>query len=948
MSVERPKYSTPLILGIVFFCFATSAALLFQKLLLPLIPSLHAGQGLLDGDSIYFHSVAIQLAERIHLEGWSAWSIYPGMGATGNVALLGALYALFGVEPSLIVPVNAAVHALNGVLVYQISRLIAVGKVGRIAGILAATLFVIFPSALNWYAQAHKDGFAIMAILLVLWSWLWAREKPISHKTSFVLIGGTLTGMLLMIFVRPYNLIPLTVVLVIIFIVLLALDLGELRLRWRKLVLYALSVTIIAGGAIWSRTSGIEEYYVDSHASAITWKKSFWLPPLADSYLAAVAQARVRLIASGISIQAGSLIDTHVQPDNAAAVFTYLPRATQIALFSPFPTTWLDKISPARLVSVLETLVWYLIAPGVLFALVYRRSSRLLMMLIFSTLFLCIYGFTIANIGTLYRIRYPYLFMFIIVGLIGWVQYYLRRRSYRLRQDVRRPVGPTSLGNPEIALPSDITHAGIFNAGLIVVVLTGITYVSLFLRDVMLARWFGVGVELDAFFVAVTIPMFIVAVLSTPLGTMVIPQFLTVRTQYSDTAAQNMVSKILLIYTALTILIALLLLLAAPFFLQLVAVNFTDEKIGLSQSLLIWMLPIMILSGVVIVGNAMLNALQRFTVPALAQVTVPITSIVALVIFGDRLGIMSVIIGMLVGQLINLWIVAGVLAKNGFSVRPGWVMGSTPLRGALIQYLPLVAAALSINLVVPLNIIMASTLIDGSAAALGLGNKVVTFITGLVGIAVATVILPHFSSYMVRNRLLDIRNELSFFLLVASVITIPVTLLLFEGAEIIVRSAFGGGAFDDNAVEEVTRVMRFGIIQLPFFAANLLILKFAIAIHRAGYVVIISLLGLVSNVALNIVLMKHSGVAGIALAASIAVALSACLMLLLFNRLGHIPWIDLVMTGLNWMLYSTLVICLQYNSQTGVVVAVSTLLFLFYGQWNLLVRWGAPRYEPRT
>ena len=170
MPVKRPKYSTPVILWILFFCFATSAALLFQKLLLPLLPSLHAGQGLLYGDSINFHTAAVQLAERIRLEGWSAWSIYPARGYTGNVALLGALYAIFGVEPSLIVPVNAAVHASCGVLIYQISRLIAVGKTGRIAGVLAATLFVVFPSALNWYAQVHKDGFAIAAVLVVLWS----------------------------------------------------------------------------------------------------------------------------------------------------------------------------------------------------------------------------------------------------------------------------------------------------------------------------------------------------------------------------------------------------------------------------------------------------------------------------------------------------------------------------------------------------------------------------------------------------------------------------------------------------------------------------------------------------------------------------------------------------------------------------------------------------------
>ena len=72
MPAERLKNPVPLILWIIFFCFSTSAALLFQKLLLPLVPSLHAGLGLLDGDSFRFHIVAVQLAEKIHNTGWSA------------------------------------------------------------------------------------------------------------------------------------------------------------------------------------------------------------------------------------------------------------------------------------------------------------------------------------------------------------------------------------------------------------------------------------------------------------------------------------------------------------------------------------------------------------------------------------------------------------------------------------------------------------------------------------------------------------------------------------------------------------------------------------------------------------------------------------------------------------------------------------------------------------
>lgn len=53
------RYSLSLVLWMLFSCFAASAALLFQQYLLPLIPLLHADLGLLDGDSIYFHSVVL-------------------------------------------------------------------------------------------------------------------------------------------------------------------------------------------------------------------------------------------------------------------------------------------------------------------------------------------------------------------------------------------------------------------------------------------------------------------------------------------------------------------------------------------------------------------------------------------------------------------------------------------------------------------------------------------------------------------------------------------------------------------------------------------------------------------------------------------------------------------------------------------------------------------------
>ena len=166
----RPLPSS--IVFLLFFSYATAAALLFQKFLLPLVASAHHGQGLVEGDSAIFHAIAIDLAERIRQYGWSEWTVYPAYGATGNVALLAALYALFGEDPSLMVPVNAAIHALTGTLLLLLGRKLWPGRVGTLAGAIASVLYVVFPSALNWYGQIHKDGFAIAGAMLVLTAWV--------------------------------------------------------------------------------------------------------------------------------------------------------------------------------------------------------------------------------------------------------------------------------------------------------------------------------------------------------------------------------------------------------------------------------------------------------------------------------------------------------------------------------------------------------------------------------------------------------------------------------------------------------------------------------------------------------------------------------------------------------------------------------------------------------
>ena len=166
------NFPNPLVIWGIAFIYAVVLGLTLQKLILPLMPSLHAEHGLLQKDAIQFYAVAVQLADRIQHIGWSEWKLFPAGGGTGNVALQAALYVLLGPNPAWFIPFAAAAHATGATVIYLLGPLLWPGRAGRLGGLVAATLFVVFPSALLSYGQNYKDAFSTAGTLIVVYVFL--------------------------------------------------------------------------------------------------------------------------------------------------------------------------------------------------------------------------------------------------------------------------------------------------------------------------------------------------------------------------------------------------------------------------------------------------------------------------------------------------------------------------------------------------------------------------------------------------------------------------------------------------------------------------------------------------------------------------------------------------------------------------------------------------------
>lgn len=931
-----------LILWVVFFCFAVSAALIFQKLLLPLMPSMLAPGSALTIDAAYFDSVALAMADEINKHGWSSWQLFPTASASGNVALLGALYALFGHDPTLAIPLNSAFHALGGVLIFMLAKEISPNMlVGKYAGIIAATLFVIFPSALNWYGQIHKDGYAIVGIFLVLLIWIRTFKDNNDFMSWMWLVVANFLAILLLASIRPYY---LKLIFVVVFVALIVMLINRFIFHRKSPWLFFIIVLITllpaqkfiasVGASEALIGDGYSKWQSKSTTQTWQWQSSKWIPDFLEAQIETVARTRMGLVEYGKSVGAKSIIDTEIAPESAIEVIKYIPRALQVALLAPFPTTWGEQLSFTRLVAIAEMLIIYLCLPGLFFLWRFHKPPPVVFAAYFALAFLTVYGVTIANIGTLYRVRYGFEFIMVLLGVIGWLTY-LDKHGYLIRwiNALKPPkIHPELLEAASFSTPTPL-RKNVVGAGLIVMVLTFLGFLGFFVRDILMAHSFGLGARMDDFFLALMIPMFVVTVFCTPLGAAFIPFYTSI--QKKSTLDSQLIQHLSAIIFGVLALLCLVLYIGAPFLLELL--NLSGNRNGSSNVLDLMKPALLILwfSGTVILGNAALGVNQRLVFPSAAQMVVPVAAILALVFFGDQYGVIAVMIGMVIGQMINLLIIQLYLRKFGVSLFPKYqpqlTQSLTPLAR---QYLPLLAAAFFTGIALPIDTILAATLPEGNVSAFNLGTKIILFISGVVGAAISTVMLPYFSSLIEKRGVYMARKELSLFLLIATFLSVPASILMFLWAEPIVRVLFERGSFTNNDVATVTHIMQYALIQIPFFVCNILLLKFATATRHSITITVSALIGLVLNVAISLILMPRMGAAGIALAASISMLVSSALLVLSLVRYKHISGLDAITVLLAWVLFLTLLIAVHFQSTPSIVMTVITsfiLLLCYFG-----------------
>ena len=914
------------------FIYACFLALMFQKLILPLFPEMHAGNGLLRNDAVVFHDLAVEYARRILEHGWGEWRLFPGAGA--NVGLLSALYALFGPDPAWFIPFNAAAHATGALMLYLIGPLLWPGRVGIAGGTVAAILFLVFPSSLQWYGQNHKDAFAIAGTLAMLYATLRIYSGRVSRRHVLYSSALTLAGCTLLAVMRPYF--PLLVLLafLVAWLVCALVAAIEGRLKETRWVLLGAGVLIGVGALV--TTIAVKTIPPDSTPGAAVltlnavdggdygkatgwqWKESEWAPAVIDKAFRRIAGLRAHFVGYNKAVGAASGIDEDRLPDTILGVIAYAPRALVVALFEPFPSSWSERVSAPRLVGAIETSVWYLFSIGALLLALRRPSRVVLAGGAFAMTLLVILALVHPNVGTLYRQRFG-LWMFVLLcGATGWASVILPRLTGESGREGAKASSSGGAYGGKGGLDTVVA------SGSIVVMITLLCYLGFIARDLLMVKTFGMRAQLDGFFSAAMLPMFFVTSLAMPMADVLMRPFLQISADAGMERAERLVQSLLWYGCAGLGLASLLLILLAEPISGLVLLHASPSEVTQAAAMLRFFVPILFISAWTVVGNAVLNGLHKSRMAALAQLSVPILTIGAILFAPTTYGPYPAIIGMVVGTAINGVIIAIALAGLGIRLWPA--RGEAGLISPLMRkgYMSLAVAAFFGAIATPVNYMFASVAGEGSVSAWALASKMVMLFNGLAAVGVASVVLPHLAR-LIQHGKENVRNDIYFLLVSGSWIGGLLAVAVFIFSKPLAGAMFSGGNVTDEHIRNLIEVMRLGSLQLPMVVVAAIVVKMAAVAGTSSRVLGSALLGFVVNLAVNFLLIDRFGVVGIAVGALASCALSTAYLAVVTRRDCGFNLTEVYVLIVGWIVWAGVCLAAASESSAAILCAVMGL-----------------------
>jgi putative peptidoglycan lipid II flippase len=329
--------------------------------------------------------------------------------------------------------------------------------------------------------------------------------------------------------------------------------------------------------------------------------------------------------------------------------------------------------------------------------------------------------------------------------------------------------------------------------------LTLVSRVLGYVRDAIIALTFGVSAGTDAFFVAFRIPNLLRRLFAEGAFSQAFVPVLAAEKTRDEAGVKNVVDRVATLLFLALVVAAALGVLMAPLIAYLFAPAWgfgrQPAKFELTITMLRIVFPYILFISLAAFSAGILNTWNRFSVPAITPTLLNIAFITAALGFADRFDppVLVLAWAVVAGGMLQLAFQVPFLARLG--LLPRWRLDfQHPAVRRMLRLMAPAAFGVSISqLSLLINTIFASFLVTGSVTWLYYADRLMEFPAGMLGAALATILLPSLSKYHAAADTAEYSRLLDWGLRLTVVLAVPAAVALAVLAVPLIASLFHYG-----------------------------------------------------------------------------------------------------------------------------------------------------------
>jgi putative peptidoglycan lipid II flippase len=419
-------------------------------------------------------------------------------------------------------------------------------------------------------------------------------------------------------------------------------------------------------------------------------------------------------------------------------------------------------------------------------------------------------------------------------------------------------------------------------------VITLISKVLGFVREIILASNFGASHVTDAYLTALNIPVVIFAGVSASLATTYIPMFYSVKEKEGKSGVYKFTDNVYSIVVLCSLILIAIGFAFTPYIVKLFAVGFNGNILDLTVDFSKILMPAMLFLAINSIQSAYLQANNKFYISAASTIPFNIICIIAIIIGANSNAYTMVYITLFayIAQMIFQFI---FVKNDGYKYKLHINLGDKNIHKLLYLVIPVFIGSYVDQINTMINRSLASTIEVGAITALNYASKLNVFATGIIVMSLSTVLYPILSRLSSENNMEMFKRYVTKSVNLVVVFMIPITFMTMVLATPIVKVLFEKGSFNSHDTYLTSIALFYYSIGMVAYGVRDVLSRTFYSLQDTKTPVKNAAISVLFNIVLSLILVKVMGIGGLALSTSIAGIIAALLLgLSLRKKIGKL------------------------------------------------------------